>query len=172
MDAVRFREEVKPADIRAVRRIVESAGLFREEEIELAVELIRESLSRGTASGYHFVFAEKKTAVVGYCCYGPIPCTARRYDLYWIAVSPDEQGKGLGTELLSFCEGKIAALGGERIYVETSSRQSYDATRKFYRKRGYHREAVLADFYAPGDSKIILVKVLGKNELPPDPLSC
>jgi ribosomal protein S18 acetylase RimI-like enzyme len=57
-------------------------------------------------------------------------------------------------------EAAIRRMGGRRISVETSTRDLYAPTRSFYRKVGFHEEAVLADFYAPGDGKAILVKVL------------
>ena len=57
--------------------------------------------------------------------------------------------------------------GGRRVYVETSGRAQYEPTRRFYEACGYAREAVLTDFYAPGDDKVIygqsLVKI-GRNQ--------
>jgi hypothetical protein len=46
------------------------------------------------------------------------------------------------------------------VYVETSSRDQYEPTRRFYLKCGYRVDAVLEDFYAPGDGKVIFVKAL------------
>ncbi|MCG2778221.1 MAG: GNAT family N-acetyltransferase, partial [Desulfobacterales bacterium] len=39
------------------------------------------------------------------------------YDLYWIAVPPDFQGKGLGRRLLKEVEKRISSAGGKRSYV-------------------------------------------------------
>jgi hypothetical protein len=50
---------------------------------------------------------------------------------------------------------------GRRIYIETSSQAKYAPTREFYRRCGYEPEAVLKDFYADGDDKLIYVKALG-----------
>jgi hypothetical protein len=47
------------------------------------------------------------------------------------------------------------------VYAETSSRPQYEPTRSFYRACGYRLEARLEDFYAPGDGKVIFLKVLG-----------
>ena len=46
------------------------------------------------------------------------------------------------------------------MYVETSSRPLYRPTRRFYQARGYAPQAVLPEFYAPGDDKMIYVKTL------------
>ena len=160
---VRMREEVIPEDVEAVWSITASSGFFSDAEIQLAAELVQERLERGESSGYHFLFAEPVRGarrMLGYSCYGPIPCTGGSYDLYWIAVDAEGRGRGLGTELLRHSEERILRLGGRRIYVETSSRSQYEPTRGFYAGRGYRVETVLADFYAPGDGKVIFVKEL------------
>jgi GNAT superfamily N-acetyltransferase len=158
---ITLRTTVTRADREVVRNIVASTGRFRPDEIGIAVELVEERLRVGTASGYHFIFAEKRGVVLGYSCYGPVPLTLNSYDLYWIAVRKDLQGKGIGKVLLSLSERAIYELGGRRIYVETSSRDLYRHTRLFYESCGYRAEATLQEFYAPGDSKVIYVKVLG-----------
>ena len=155
-----FREEVKESDRETTREIVVSSGFFRDDEVDVAVELVDERLRKGVASGYHFLFAEKDGQTVGYTCFGPIACTLFSYDMYWIAVRKDCRSQGLGKELLRRSEETIARMGGRRIYVETSSQEKYDPTRAFYLRRGYWEEARLKEFYAPGDDKVVYVKVL------------
>jgi D-alanine-D-alanine ligase len=154
-----LRYDALPADRDAVRRIVTSTDFFRPDELEVAVELVDERLARGDASGYHFIFAERDGRTVGYACYGPIACTVGSYDLYWIAVDQACQGQGIGRRLLAEAEESIRRAGGRRIYVETSGRPQYDATRRFYERCGYRREACLVDFYAPGDDKVVYMKL-------------
>jgi len=160
LSTITYREEPKPSDCSAVRSVVESTGFFYPYETDVAVELVEERLQKGVASGYHFLFAEEAGMLIGYSCYGPIPCTKESYDLYWIAVENRYQGLGLGKELLTKTESLVAEQGGRRIYVETSSRPQYLPTRAFYERCGYKADAVLEDFYAPGDDKVIYVKVL------------
>jgi len=76
-----FRTELTPADLAAIRSLVESTGVFNQVELDCAVELADERLKEGPASGYHFVFAELDGRVVGYACYGPIALTVGSYDL-------------------------------------------------------------------------------------------
>lgn len=156
-----LRETVLPADAAAVRAMTGATGFFRPDEVEVAVELVEERLGKGEASGYHFVFADADGRAAGYACFGPIACTVSSWDLYWIAVHPDFQGLGVGTLLIRQLERRVAALGGTRLYVETSSKAAYASTRGFYESRGYRTEAVLEEFYAPGDGKVVFVKVLG-----------
>jgi hypothetical protein len=47
------------------------------------------------------------------------------------------------------------------MIVETSSRDDYAPTRRFYNKRGYEEAARLRDFYAPGDDRVVLSKRMG-----------
>ncbi|MCC6471544.1 MAG: GNAT family N-acetyltransferase [Alphaproteobacteria bacterium] len=156
-----FRDRPRSDDVAAIRRIVESTGFFRPDEVAVAVELVEERLARGIeASGYHFVFADDDEGAVGYACFGPIPCSLVSWDLYWIAVEDAARGRGLGRELLGRAEAAMRAQGGRAIYIETSSKPQYDATRAFYLACGYRLEHVFADFYAPGDGKAVYSKRL------------
>ena len=157
---LRWREGVGPGDPDAVSRIVRATDFFNPEEEAIARELAEERLARGPASGYEFLFAERGPSAVGYSCYGRIGGTLESWDLYWIAVDPAEQGRGLGRALLAATELRVRAAGGGRLYVETSGRASYASTREFYEHLGYALEARLPDFYSPGDAKCIYVKRL------------
>ena len=151
---------MKESDIQAVREITRSTGFFYPDEVETAVELVEDRLAKGPRCGYHFLFAEEAGQTIGYATFGPIACTKTSYDLYWIVVAGDSRGKGLGTRLLEASERAIRSLGGTRIYVETSARPQYEPTRAFYLARGYTQAAVLENYYAPGDAKVIFLKVI------------
>ncbi|MBI5594201.1 MAG: GNAT family N-acetyltransferase [Deltaproteobacteria bacterium] len=153
-----FRETVDPADPQRIYRLTASCDLFYPEEIVVARELVEEHLVKGTASGYYFLFAQQDDAVVGYTCFGPIPMTSNRFDLYWIAVLKNLQGTGIGKQLMELTELRVREMNGQRIYVETSSRKIYEPTHRFYHARAYRTEAVLKDFYADGDDKVIYSK--------------
>ena len=155
-----LREELRPADPDRIRNLAAATGFFSREEAEVAAELAEERLTRGAASGYHFLLAEEAGELLGFACFGPIPCTRGAYDLYWIVVRPDRQGGGLGRRLLTAAEARIAAAGGRRVYIDTSSRPQYAPTRAFYRACGFREEALLAGFYDQGDGKAIFCKVL------------
>jgi GNAT superfamily N-acetyltransferase len=168
---VTFRDEPRPSDAAAIRRIVASTGFFHEFETDVAVELIDERLQRGLASEYYFVFADDPSGhTVGYACFGPIACTVGSFDLYWIAVHESVRGRGLGASLLHRAErvmaeglpgpGGAALPPARRVYIETSARPQYEPTRAFYRRCGYREEARLSDFYAPGDDKLIYVRAV------------
>jgi ribosomal protein S18 acetylase RimI-like enzyme len=159
-DPLCLRRDVRPSDEACVREITISTGVFRPEEIEIAVELVAERLSRGAACGYELIFAEQGGTNVGYACYGHIAGTIGSYDLYWIAVDKNRQRSGIGRLLLDAVEQELHDRSARRVYVETSGRSDYTATRGFYERMGYRQIACLHDFYAPGDDKVIYEKNL------------
>lgn len=161
--AFTLRETLSPADRVSVRRIVSATGFFRPDEIEVAVELVDARLEKGDASGYFFVFAERANQVIGYACFGPIACTLGGFDLYWIAVDPKEQGRGIGGRLVHEVERLVRGLQGRHLYIETSGRPQYKPTRAFYERCGYEIAAVLEDFYDHGDDKWIWRKDVARD---------
>lgn len=160
---MKWRTNVVATDSAAVRRLVDTTGFFSQEEIDVAAELVDETLAKGKEAGYEFVFAdapEKPGTLLGYSCFGAIPATASSFDLYWIAVAPGRQRSGLGAELIRESERLAKALGGTQMFVDTAGREQYAPTRAFYERMGYRKAAVLDDFYAPGDAKVIYAKIL------------
>lgn len=151
---------VLPEDRDAIRRIVESTGFFNPAEVGIAVELVDDWLTKRDASDYSFLVAEVGGHVVGYTCLSPIEGTQSSWDLHWIAVSPDQQGTGIGRRLIVASEDLAKSRGATRVYVDTSGRAQYEPTRKFYERCGYEVAATLPDFYAPGDAKVLYLKVL------------
>ncbi len=155
-----WRQTVHEADIAAVRKLTTKVGVFSEEESFVAGELVEDACNRGEAAGYHFIFVEDNNQVIGYTCYGRIPFTDGRFDLYWIAVDPEYQRLKLGTALMQRSEQGVAQLGGKRVYLETSSRTEYAPVRHFYDRHGYKKIIELENFYRDGDNKIMYYKIL------------
>lgn len=162
-----LRETLWPNDEATVRRIVQSSGFFSRQELEIAVELVREHRTRGEASGYQFLFVEPKDSrpenplSCAYCCYGEIACTVGSYDLYWIAVDHEYRSLGIGRWLLGEVEAKIKSKKGRQLYIETSGRPQYEPTRRFYLSCGFAQLASFPGFYGPGDAKEVYWKKLG-----------
>ncbi len=158
---IKFRKSIHDDDADIIRDICTSTGFFREDETEVAVELIQEALLKGQeASGYHFILMEHEGTTCGFACYGPTPCTMGTFDLYWIVVDIRFRGKGLGILLLKQAEQELMQIHARKLYIETSSTDKYLPTRKFYQKAGYSEEARLKDFYLEGDDKVIYAKRL------------
>jgi GNAT superfamily N-acetyltransferase len=157
---VQITRDFNRSDRAAVQRLLAATRFFNEEELHVAMELVDERLAHGPGSHYRFLVARDGAETVGYACWGPILGTHSSVDLYWIAVHPQCQGKGVGKALLAAAEAWIREDGTLRIYIETSSRALYEPTRAFYLATGYSVATVLEDFYGPEDGKYIFVKVL------------
>ena len=155
------------ADRGRIEDITRAVGLFREDEIPVALEVFDDAVGLGpradpsrVATGgdpYIALGAEIDGALAGWICWGPTPCTLGTYDLYWMAVDPALQGGGIGTALIGEMERRLAGQA-RLILVETAGRPDYAATRRFYQARGYHVVATVPDFYAPGDDQVVFVK--------------
>jgi acetoin utilization deacetylase AcuC-like enzyme/GNAT superfamily N-acetyltransferase len=159
-EGLEWRSAVMADDVGRVKALVASTGFFNGAEVEIAGELVTERLTNGVRSGYHLILAERGSGLVAYACYGPIAGTHGSYDLYWIAVSPEEQRRGLGGQVFARAEAAMRKTGARHLYADTSSSDKYKPTRDFYARMGFREAARLADFYGPGDGKIIYVKEL------------
>lgn len=156
-----LRFDLRPGEDKRIREITESVGVFYDYEVDIAEELAIESVKKGPVnSGYNYILCEYDSEIIGYTCYGEIPCTKARYDLYWLVVHNRFRRMSVGKMLISAAEEKIRELGGKKLYIETSSREPYYYTRKFYMDCGYKEAAVLADYYDAEDDKIVYVKDL------------
>ncbi len=158
---VRIRPTVR-ADHAPILDILKRTDYFTEPEVEIADELLNSYFDKSAESGY-WTYTAETDRVVGYVCYGPTPLTVGTYDIYWIAVSPEEQGKKIGTELLTFAERDIAGHRGRLITVYTSSQEKYGSTRSFYLRRGYSEGCRIKDYYRPGDDLVVYVKQISED---------
>ena len=143
-----------------------ATGVFYRQERAVALELLEARLRDGRSSGYSFVFAERRGELVGYCAWGRVPLTRRT--LRSLLDRRGAAGRGAGPRpgaAVAASSGTLAARGGGRLYIETSSRRAYERTRRFYRDVGYRQVARLRDFYAPGDHKVMFCKVIRRARL-------
>ncbi len=156
---MRIRKEITKKDVKCISDILTSTGYFYDFEIATAVEIAKEAVLKGRKSGYNFIFFDDEKGVpFAFTAFGEIPCTKKRFDLYWIGVHETKRGRGLGSILLQESEKAVSEYGGKILYIETSSREKYFPTREFYLKNGYIIETVLEDFYDDGDGKVIYSK--------------
>jgi ribosomal protein S18 acetylase RimI-like enzyme len=154
--------EVRPFtfdDREKISRLLRQRGIFNEREVQVALDIIDETLLRPERKAY-FIFCavDDSDSLAGYICFGPIPMTEASYDLYWIVVDEGLSRRGVGRELLGFMEGFVKKEGARRIYVETSSNPPYEPARSFYEKHGYQVVCTLRDFYREGEHRIVFMK--------------
>jgi GNAT superfamily N-acetyltransferase len=169
--------ELTALDVARVVELTRTTGVFRDEEIVIAEEVVREAVVADRAGEadnsdrpdrsdldrpYYALGAEVDGRVVGWICWGATPCTVATWDLYWMAVDPEMHGQGVGTALLEEMENRLSDKA-RLIVIDTSGRPDYAPTRAFYRARGYQTAAVVRDFYALGDDQVIFSKRLHRE---------
>lgn len=149
-----------PADVHSVRTLLHATGVFHLEEIRMACHVVEDAIDE--IGDFAFVFArtQRGKKLAGYACFGEIPLTDNRYDLYWIAVAPELRGLNIAAELLNRVEHRVRNSGGRIMYVEASGRDIYIPARRFYTKHGFTECANIPDFYKLGDPKIVYGKRL------------
>ena len=148
------------ADRPRITEILRDTPEFKPSEVEVAEELIDSYLDDPSGSGYHVLVAVADSTVEGYICFGPTPLTEATWDVYWMAVARDRQGRGIGSALLKSAEKEIREDQGRLVVIETSSTPLYEKTRRFHLGEGYEAICRIPDFYAPGDDKLIMQKRL------------
>jgi ribosomal protein S18 acetylase RimI-like enzyme len=160
--------KIRPAEGRDRARIHEiliATARFTDVEVRDAMELV-DNAQDDPAKGEYIVHvleepaAGPKRMVQGYVCYGPTPLTDGVFDLYWIAVDPKQQGQGIGQLLLRFVENEVRRQRGRMLLIETSSKESYAPTIRFYERSGYEEISRIKDFYRIEDDKVVYCKKL------------
>jgi len=148
-------------DFEQIKSIVIATGVFNEEEIGIAVELLEIYLNNPNQKDYEmFSSVDEAGNVAGYICIGPTPATVATYDLYWVAVDPNIHGKGVGSQLLQYVEKYLKNKNGRLVIAETSSTAKYDNTRAFYERKGFEKLAHIKEYYKPDDDLVIYGKYL------------
>lgn len=144
--------------------MIKKIDLFSKEEKDIALELIDENLDNANEAYCEiFVYVENNN-ILGYHCIGKRSLTEGTFDLYWIAVDPGQQKKGIGTKLIQHAESFVIQNKGNLILAETSSKENYHLTREFYLKNKYDLLSEIKDFYGIGNSLIVFGKYFRRRE--------
>eukprot|EP00884_Botryococcus_braunii_P006140 jgi/Botrbrau1/15527/Bobra.0123s0003.1 len=152
-------------DTQKLLDIAVSTGLFSPEEAEgLLGQILSDFFSQKLGEGHNIfvVYHPEAGKPAGWTYFAPTPHTQGVYDVWWIGISKEQHGHGLGTELLNFVESDIRTEdpSARLIIIETSSLPALAPTRAFYQKRGYKKCGEIAHFYDVEDNKIIFAKNL------------
>lgn len=146
-------------DTEGIRAISVAVGVFDAVELATVDELLEAYFTHGpAASGYHFLTAHTHGEVAGFACYGPRALTSGTYDLYWIVTNPTYGRSGVARALVEAVMNVLRSQAGRLLIAETSGRTEYAKTRAFYVRAGFVAEAVIPDFYSPGDDLYLFVK--------------
>jgi ribosomal protein S18 acetylase RimI-like enzyme len=142
-------------DLPDLKAVIEANDLFPSDMLD---DMISGYFNQKSESEYWFTYEDSKPVAIAYCA--PEKMTEGTWNLYLIAVHPDYQRQGLGTSMLHYIEQILTAREERVMLVETSSLETFEGTRKFYRKCGYDEEARIREFYQAGEDKIVFRKSL------------
>jgi GNAT superfamily N-acetyltransferase len=152
-------EIVRPAsaaDSPAIAAIAEAAGLFPAAALR---PMIAPYLDDGDADMW--LVAERESLIAGFAFARAEMFTDGTWNKLAIGVLPERQGGGIGRALTSALEGALRDRGARVLIAETSSAESFSATRCFYARAAYVEVARLRDFWTEGDDKVVFWKRLG-----------
>ncbi len=151
---------LRPSDRQALHALIVDTGMFTEEEVDVAMELIDIAVDNPGQNDYTCFCYDAGEKVQGYYCVGPTPATDGTFDLYWLAVERTAQGGGIGRVLNHHAERLVKSMGGRLLIAETSSQAKYEKTRQFYLRQGYKEVARIPQYYRPGDDLVVYGKYL------------
>lgn len=146
---------VTPNDLPDLKTVIEANKLFPSDLLD---DMILDYFHNENDSEFWFTYEDSKPVAIAYCA--PERMTEGTWNLYLIAVHPDYQKQGIGTFMMHYIEQLLTARGERILLVETSSLQTFEGTREFYRQCGYNEEARIREFYQMGEDKIAFRKSL------------
>jgi ribosomal protein S18 acetylase RimI-like enzyme len=147
--------ELTAADLPELKPLIDATGLFPSSMLD---QMVQGFFTGNEAEEIWLVLTNPKPVGVAYVA--PEKLADCTFNLLLIAVHPEQQGKGLGAELVSDVEKRLRELGARILLVETSGLEAFEQTRRFYLKNGYEVEGRIRDFCQDGDDKVIFRKAL------------
>ncbi len=148
-----------PSDKPEMMSLFSSLNLFDAGELEFMSELVDNSYN-GTLGEGHYWVVNADNGITSAAYYAPEAFGQNVYNLYFIGVLPNQQGKGTGSLMLKYVENHLKELEQRLLLVETSGLPSFEKTRQFYLKNNYEKEATIREYYKEADDKIIFRKKL------------
>lgn len=149
---------IKQSDVEQLETMLKRIAAFNEKEVEVAMELINITVMNPGQNDYNIFVFEDQGNVIGYHCTGKRPLTDAVFDLYWIVADPSSGKKGIGKSLIEHAENFVVENNGRWLLAETSSKDSYAATRNFYMRNKYSIVSEINDFYSLGDNLLVFGK--------------
>ena len=143
------------SDHTALMALASASGLFESEQIELLAAMLK-----SPGEDDIWFTDEGDTGPVGVAYLAPEKMTHGTWNLYWIAVHPEQQRQGRGQAILNHIQQWLRGQRVRILLVETAGTDDFDYVRQFYAESGFEQEARIRDFYDDGVDKVIFRKSL------------
>jgi len=114
----------------------------------------------------HQFVLEDEGQVIGVTGYRPIEGCDRSFWLSWTYLNAAKQRQGYGRQMLRFVIAKLDELQGRKLfvkvsdYIDSEKGPIYASALALYESLGFQLEVENSDFYAEGESQLILGLVL------------
>lgn len=143
------------SDIKELIKIAREVNVFKPYELCLLRENLRTYRSSSSDRCVVYCLNRKKIA---FAYWEPLLMTDGGWYFSWLAVSKKYQKCGIAKKLLSFIENHLHKKRCRFLLGETSSQSAFKPMRKFLKKEGFRRIAVLKNYYSDGDDNILYCK--------------
>lgn len=144
-------------DLEALLEIVRNSGQFDENGLAHVEETLNDYLA-GESEDLWLTADDGEPVGVAYCA--PEPVTDGTWNLLMLWTRRDREGQGHGSALVNHVEKILIERGVRLLIVETSGLPDFAPARAFYDKCGFTNEALIKNFFAAGDDKIVYTKSL------------
>lgn len=161
-----FVRSATVGDTAQIRSLAVDNAMFAPEDLGGFDDMLNGYLD-GSLDDHQWLVAEDPSGgVAGAAYYAPEPFGDRVWNLYFLAVQPSQHRTGIGHDLMTHVEHALREAGEKAarvLVVETSSTDPYRGARHFYEREGFDQEAIIREFYGPGDNKIVFWKGLVRS---------
>jgi ribosomal protein S18 acetylase RimI-like enzyme len=147
--------------IKEFTNLAKHTNVFKKIELQDLSDMLSE-FKKYPDIEYSMIESRQKPGLEGFILFGISPMSKNTWDIYWISVDKNAQGRGLGKRLIEAAENKInkSSKSKPSIRIETSSRKEYHIARHLYESMHYKMIGILPNYYGPKDDMIIFHKTL------------
>jgi len=132
--------------------------MFAPDDLAMLEGMLQDHVALAGTDHRWLVARDAQAGFVGAAYVAPEPFADRVWNLYFLAVARGHERSGVGTALVGEVVLGLESAGesvARVLLVETSSTDDFAAARAFYSREGFEREALIRDYYGPGDHKIV-----------------
>jgi len=144
-------------DVEAIMKMIGVSGQFDADGLEHVRSTLEEHLASGSRNLW-LTADDSEPVGVAYCA--PEPVAPGGWNLLMLWIRPDRHGRGHGSALVQKVESMLEDQAARLLIVETSGLPDFAPARAFYQKCGFVHEATIKSYFAQGDDKLVLTKLL------------
>ncbi|CTQ48190.1 GNAT family N-acetyltransferase [Jannaschia donghaensis] len=149
--------EARADDRAEILRVAQSSGLFLSAEIPVFAQSFDAWCPGDPDEATLWLIAEGGG---GAAMVTPEVMSDNVWNMLFIAVARERQRQGIASALLAAVEGRVAAVGGRMILVDTADADDYVAARLFYGACGYQQVGRVPGYYGDDVARISFAKTL------------